>query len=62
MKRIGICIKQSPIIGICIGMGDMGDINIGIGDSYRFFKVIYVNNKKESVRIGNIQINLQNTD
>ena len=45
--------KQSPHIGI--GMGDMGDI--GIGDSYRFFKVIYVKNRKESVRIGNIQIN-----
>ena len=44
--------KQSPRIGIGIGMGD-----IGIGDSYRFFKVIYVKNQKESVRIGNIQIN-----
>ena len=45
--------SQSPRIGI--GMGNME--GIGIGDSYRFFKVIYVKNRNESVRIGNIQIN-----
>ena len=54
MKRIGmnryICMKQSPSIGIGTGGN-------GIGDLYWFFEVIYVKKMKESVRIGNIQIN-----